>query len=89
MNTDRYEIEPTERVTTKVITNFEVKILDIRLFKSCILGVTFYTSDNQFVEYKAFELIGDDYSNWSADDDYIIQYVKSKGNSSFPFKPIL
>lgn len=78
MNTDRYNIDPIERITTNIITNFEVKIINIKLFKSCILGITFYTSDNQFVEYKSFELTGNDYTNWGANDDYIIEYVKSK-----------
>jgi len=75
---DRYNIDPIVRTTTNVITNFKVDVIDIKLFKSCNLGITFYTSDNQFVEYKSFELTGDDYTNWGANDDYIIEYVKGK-----------
>ena len=78
MDNETYPTEPITKVTTEIITKFDVNILNVKLFKSCLLGVTFYTSEHKFVEYKAFELVGADYSNWANDDDYIIEYVKSK-----------
>lgn len=71
-----YDIPPITKTTTNVITKFNVRIIDIEIFKSCLIGVTFYTEDKKFVEYKTFALIGDDYEKWTT-DDYIIEYIRN------------
>lgn len=72
---ETYDIPPITRTKVDVITKFEVRVLNITLFTSCSIGVSFFNSDNKFVEYKTFILVGDDYTNWTT-DDYIVDYVR-------------
>jgi len=71
---DTYDIPPITITKVQVITKFDVRVLEIVLFKSCVLGVNFYNDEGRFVEYKTFRLEGDDYTNWTT-DAYLIDYV--------------
>jgi hypothetical protein len=71
---DTYDIPPMTITKVQVITKFDVRVLEIVLFKSCILGVSFYNDERKFVEYRTFRLEGQDYDNWT-NDAYLIDYI--------------
>ena len=69
---------PLEKTVS--VLGFATRVLGVELFKSCRLAVTIkcVSLGREYTDYKELVLEGEDYSKWSADDDYIIQFVISK-----------
>lgn len=65
-----------------ITKSFEVNALtinkiDIELNKSARISYTLHSNERP-VESGFIELIGDDYNNWSTDDNYIIEKILKK-----------
>jgi hypothetical protein len=71
-------IQPFDEITTKVITGFKVRVQDIELFTSANIIVELLDSSNTPRDVKFLKISGDDYTNWSNDDQYIINYVANQ-----------
>lgn len=71
-------IEPLEVVTIKHKHSFSIHIIDMRIFNSVTISVEFFDENGNYVERARLQLTGDDYSNWGADDNYLINYVAAK-----------
>ncbi len=71
-------IEPLEIVTVQHKHSFSVNIIDVRIFESVMLSVDFFDESGNCVERTRLQLIGDDYSNWGTDDNYLVNYVTQK-----------
>jgi len=71
-------IEPLEVVTIKHKHSFSIHIIDMRIFNSVTISVEFFDENGNYVERARLQLAGDDYSNWGADDNYLINYVAAK-----------
>ena len=80
MNTQYYQIQPKQKIITKTLSAFSIKITDFIFNQSVTLLITLYDSDNGIVENNFLVLEGSDYNNWSNNDDYIINYVCQKYN---------
>ena len=64
---------------TKTANKMRIFVNELRLFEFVRITVSLYDdSTGDLVETKVMTLEGQDYSNWSSDDKYIIDYVKSK-----------
>jgi len=78
-----YSIAPCHVVTTKTITTFKIDRIEISLFKSAIITVILFDSTGSLLDVKFVNITGEDYSKWSADDTYVVEFVKqSLGFSS-------
>ena len=57
------------------ITNVQIRVTNLVLFTSVNLNVLLMDSNNNFIDAKQYTLTGTDYTNWSNDDSYIVNYV--------------
>ena len=73
-----YPISPCNVVTTKTITSFKIDRIEISLFKSAIITIVLLDAANSIIDVKFVNITGDDYSKWSADDSYVIDFIKQK-----------
>ena len=65
---------PISFSTSYNIVSFDVQSIIIKLFTSATLYITLYT-DSSLKIPKSILLAGDDYSNWGADDNYLMNYI--------------
>lgn len=80
MNTNRsnfYDIVPVNKtfVESKILLDFPIFQLNAT---EADIYATFYDSNNVFVERKIVHIPPDVYSQWSSDDDFIVDYVFSQ-----------
>ena len=71
-----YSITPCDVVTTKTITSFKIDRIEISLFRSAVITVVLLDSANSILDVKFINMAGEDYSKWSADDTYVIEFIK-------------
>ena len=64
------------------ISYIEIMIVNVELYTSATISVSCYINSGLMVKRYNFTLIGDDYNNWGSNDDYIVNYVKTKLNAS-------
>jgi hypothetical protein len=80
-----YSITPCDVVTTKTITSFKIDRIEISLFRSAVITVVLLDSANSMLDVKFINMMGEDYSKWSADDTYVVEFIKQKlGFSDVP-----
>ena len=65
---------PISFTTSYNILSFDVQSVLIKLFTSATLYITLYTDSGLKIP-KSILLAGDDYSNWGADDNYLMNYI--------------
>jgi len=63
-------VEPVEFVTRHTITDIEIMISHIILFKSVQVLVKLYDED-KIIDTRILEFEGDDYKRWLVDDDLV------------------
>ena len=75
-----YKVDTVERTTTEIkeIASFDIQIVSMIIFVSVSLSITTYDENNVFSENVNMILIGDDYTNWGNDDNYLVNYVVTK-----------
>ena len=71
-------IEPFDKIVTKVIYSFEIQNTEITLFNSAKIRVNLLNEQKNIVDVSIVILEGDDYNNWGNDDNYIINFVANK-----------
>jgi hypothetical protein len=64
-------------VVSNTINNVRISVGQVILFKSIHINALLL-QDNNLVESKFFTITGDEYANWSNDDQYIVDLVMSK-----------
>jgi len=72
------EISPAEIVTTDVVIKINVDVIKLEIFKSVTLYVSLTTNTGKQVNGQSMDLSGDDYKNWSNDDNYLYTYAAGK-----------
>jgi hypothetical protein len=72
------KIEPLEMVTVQHKHSFSINIDNVRMFESVTMSVEFFDENGNCIDRARLHLIGDDYSNWGADDNYLVNYVAKK-----------
>jgi len=84
-----YSITPCNIVTTKTITSFKIDRIEISLFQSAVITVVLLDSANSVLDVKFINMTSADYSKWSADDSYVIEFIKQNlGFSDVPVEPV-
>lgn len=74
------KVQPKEIIETKIIGYFKICIINLELFNSVSFQVQLFQSDDTFIRTECYTLTGNDYLNWSNDDNYIINYVANSLN---------
>jgi len=79
------------------ITNVQVRVMNVVLFKSVNINVTLF-ANNDYIDSKSYTLEGADYFSWGNDDNYIVNYaLRQLGltaaqddlNRFLPFTPVV
>ena len=78
MDNTTIDIIPCEFVKTEIIHHISISVIRLELFKSVTINVTFLNENNKIIKGENLTLAGDDYAGWSADDQYIYNYVLYK-----------
>jgi hypothetical protein len=73
-----YPISPCNIITTKTITSFKIDRIEITLFKSAIITVILLDSASSILDVKFINMTNEEYTLWSADDSYVIKFIKQK-----------
>lgn len=58
--------------------SMRIEIIFLTLFTNCQFRVSLYDKLDNFVKSYIFMLEGDEYLAWNNDDQYIIDWIKSK-----------
>jgi hypothetical protein len=77
MNEQVTEIVPAEITEIKHVKYFNVIVTNLELFTSVSLVVQFLDEHKRMVQSNSLTLTGTEYTNWSNNDNYIIDYVAS------------
>ena len=67
---------PINRVVK--INSFKIADVRIDLFEKATFRVLLFDADGKLADNKFFELTTDEYSLWSNDDKYLVNWVKIK-----------
>ena len=77
MNEIKIDVQDSSYVKTNTINKVNIRIGNIELFKSVTVIASLF-DNNTLVDNKVFKIEGDEYTNWSNDDQYLIDLVLSK-----------
>lgn len=84
MNTEFYNLDyPVEQVIKNIIVKFSINDIVVTPFQSANIFVNLYNVRNECVLTSIFLMEGQEYSNWSDDDEYLINWVKNKISNLF------
>jgi hypothetical protein len=68
-------VVPFDVTTVKTVAYITININNIVLSQSAQINVTYYDASDNIVSINPLLLAGEDYSNWGANDSYIINFV--------------
>jgi len=71
----------TPLIKTQVIeyNRFKIKNFDLKLNEKVSIIILLYPVNSEHVvEARTIVMEGDDYTNWGNDDNYVINFIKSK-----------
>ncbi len=71
-------IQPFDIMKSNVITNFRVNITRVELFKSVDVSVQLFAENGVIADVRNIKLEGDDYAQWTNDDQSLINMVATK-----------
>ena len=78
-------VVPFDKITTVKITSFKVDVVSLQLNSSASFRVVLYgekyigdTNEKVPVAVENILIAGDDYKQWSNDDDFVVKYVAKK-----------
>ena len=78
MSNSNQNIQPTTQTTSVIITSFKVEINNLILFTSANFRILLYNAEGNVVNIVFVDMIGDDYTKWSNNDEYVYQFVAEK-----------
>jgi hypothetical protein len=70
-------IVPQTKTTTVTITSFSAEIISLELNDNAKFRVVIY-SETTPIDVLNILLEGDDYKQWSSDDNYVVKYIADK-----------
>lgn len=69
------EIVPKEITEIKLVKYFTVTVMSLELFTSVSLVIQFLDEHKRVIQANSLTLTGTEYTNWSNNDNYILDYV--------------
>jgi hypothetical protein len=79
-NGPKINIEPKEDIITRELYSIIISVESIQLFTSAQIAVSYFDTNGLFIKVDRITMAGEDYANWSNDDQYIYTYVYNKLN---------
>ena len=77
MNSEEIIVYPNIKRTFS-ICKFKYQILEIKLFEYVKIAVFLFNENDSMINSKQILIDGNEYSQWSNDDKYIINLIKQK-----------
>ena len=71
-------IIPAVSTTTNIIVRFDAIINDLILNTSASFKVWLYDINDKLIDVKVVHMIGEDYTNWGQDDQYVLQFIATQ-----------
>ena len=68
---------PIVETVVRTYTKFFIKNITVNINSSATIIVLLYPIEGDIVS-KIIEIDGDDYANWGSDDNYLIEFIKTK-----------
>lgn len=78
MSQKNIPIQPYVVTEVKTITSFKINVEQLQLFKSITVRVELLNAEGSVIQLRYVVVDGDDYKNWSTDDNYLINKVAEK-----------
>lgn len=72
------QVNDKDFIRTNVISNVDIRILNLNLGESVDVSVVLKDSNNNFIDVKNFHITGQEYDEWGQSDQYIEDLVLSK-----------
>ena len=72
------KIENVVKVKNLIISGFIICEVHVNLYNSVNLRIMLQDESDNPVDVLNMTIDGEDYANWSSDDDYIVNYVANK-----------
>lgn len=72
------QLAPVEIVTTNTVSGIKIRILRVEIFQSATLMVEILNQNGNAIKNEIIEINGDDYKNWSNDDNYLYDLTARK-----------
>ena len=63
---------------TMAITSMNIEITQLILFTSCQFRITFFSQDETPIKCQILNMGLGDYQQWEANDEFVIQWVKTQ-----------
>ncbi len=73
-------VENKDVVTTKTITSIDILTGELSLNNSVNFPVKLHDQDGNIVSIEFVRIEGEEYSNWSSDDQYVVDLILSRLN---------
>ena len=78
MNSVELLIYPPIKLPPQSSSKIQIIIRDIKIFEYVRLIVNLLDIDDKIIDTRLYLLQGDDYNNWGTDDNYLVNWVKTK-----------
>ena len=72
---DSINIVPAQQTNTYTVTRFTINITRVVLFTSVSVNVQLFDADNHMVGVKNLEFTGDQYQQWTSNDQTLVNMV--------------
>lgn len=73
-----YLDSPVDKTITRTIVSFEIVYVNVTVYQSAKVSVKLFDPLTNYIYNAVFEMSGDDYKNWTSDDSYIIEWIKTQ-----------
>ena len=74
-NGPKINIQPKEDIITRELYSIIINVESVQLFTSAQITVSYFDNNGMFIKIDRLTMEGEDYANWSNDDQYIYTYV--------------
>lgn len=78
------QVVPKEQVTSQVVTSLDVYVERVWLHEGAQIQVRALDASGNIINLHSLKIEGEEYNNWSVDDDYVVNLVCSKLGYQLP-----
>jgi|688.fasta_scaffold2662757_1 hypothetical protein len=78
MSSTEVPIQSKEFITVRTSNKIAIFVVRLQLFQNAEIHVHFLDDTGSCIEVQVLNMEGDDYSSWSTDDQYVINWTLDK-----------
>lgn len=75
---------PTTKSVAKIYTKIGIRKADVIPDEKAKIWINFFAADDTIIGVQSFELIGEEYTAWGSDDNYLLDKAVEKLNIVLP-----